>query len=116
MPIHHQTEALELFCLAAARQAEATAAGTYRVGNKAYDQIIKAVKWLAANQAIPALCPLLHAENVGIRLWAASVLLPYGSPEAEEALAALASSASVHGLIAATTLNEWRAGRLQIIS
>ncbi|TGE29015.1 hypothetical protein [Hymenobacter metallicola] len=98
--------------MAATKQAEATKTGDYRAGNKAYDQILAAVQWLTANQAIDALQPLLQAEDGGIRLWAATVLLPYGTAQAEETLTALASSTSIHGFTAATMLSEWRAGRL----
>jgi len=56
---------------------------------------------------------LLSDREPAARLWAASHVLDLAPSKAAEVLEEIASGPSILGMSAATTLKEWRAGRLK---
>jgi len=115
MAIRDEQTALKLFRSAATAHAAATETGEYKVGNRAQKQLMKALKWLVANEATHLLHPLLDSSDVGPCTWAAAYLLAHqGDSNAEKALIKVAAEDNIHGFGAEMTLKEWRAGRLKL--
>lgn len=105
--------ALALFQEAAAKQAEATEQGDYKTGNKCYDEIMSVLNFLRQNNSIQSLYAFLSAPSVGVRLWAASLLLPTHEKESIRVLKEIKKMEGVHSLTAETTISEWRKGNLK---
>ncbi len=99
--------ALSFFRIAAANQAEATKVGDYVKGNKAYNQIIKILKFLKDNDKLNELDTLLHDSNVGVRMFAAYGLLQLYPDRAVPVLEEIAHRNDIHSLTASTTLEQW---------
>lgn len=105
--------ALRLFEDAAAKQAEATENGNYKLGNKCYDQIVNAIAFLKEHDAIDSLLNFLDNSSVSVRMWAASSLLPKYEKESIRVLEIIAAGSGIHSLTAETTLTEWKEGNLK---
>jgi hypothetical protein len=105
--------ALEFFQEAATNQAEATEQGDYKTANKNYNKIIKVIAFLKNKNAINTLSKLLSNPSIGVRLWAASYLLPINETESIKTLTEIANTESIHSLSAETTLKEWLKGNLE---
>lgn len=105
--------ALEIFERASIKQAEATEQGNYKVGNKCYKEIKKAIDFLKKNNALEILDICLNSHFVGVRLWAAYYLLPIREKESMKILEEIAQGTGIHSLTAETTLSEWRKGNLK---
>lgn len=99
--------ALSIFRFAAANQAEATEVGDYVKGNKAYNQIIKILKFLKDNDKLNELDTLLHDSNVGVRMFTAYGLLNVSPERAVPILEEIAHRNDIHSLTASTTLEQW---------
>ena len=108
------TTALSLFTEAATKHAEATKEGDYKTGNKNYDKVVKAVSYLKEQDSIDELLQYLNHDVVGIRLAAATYLLPKYEKKGIEVLKAISESSDFLSFIAETTLNEWRKGNLKL--
>lgn len=106
--------ALSIFEEAAIKQAEAIEEGNYKMGNKQYDKIVRAMIFIKSENAVNRLKKFLCYPSVGVRLWAASYLLRVDEKEGTKALEKIAKSSSsgIHGLTAETTLSEWKKGNL----
>ena len=98
---------LSAFELAAANQAEATEVGDYVKGNKAFNQIIRILKFLKDNDRLNELGTLLHDSNVGVRMFAAYGLLQTFPECAIPILNEIAQRNDIHSLTASTTLEQW---------
>ena len=105
--------ALSSFMIAAANQVEATEVGDYEKGNKAYNQIIKILKFLKDNDKLNELCNLLHDSNVGARMFAAYGLLQLYPDRAVPVLEEIAHRNDIHSLTASTTLEQWYQNKLR---
>jgi hypothetical protein len=66
------------------------------------------------NVGVRLLLPLLEHSTPNVRLWAAAHTLHVSPNEAVSVLEALARTRGFIGISAATTLAEWRAGRLRL--
>jgi hypothetical protein len=108
------TTALTLFQEAASKHSEATAQGDYKAGNKCHATIVKAMTFLKEQGEALALLKFLNHASVGVRMWAATYLLPIKENEGIEALEQIAAQAGIHSLTAKTTLSEWRKGNLKL--
>lgn len=106
--------ALSLFEEAATKHAAATKDGDCKTGNKYYDKVLKAVSYLKEQGKIEELLQYLDNDIVGIRLAAATFLLPNYEKKGAEVLDAIAKSSDFLSFIAETTLNEWRKGNLRL--
>jgi hypothetical protein len=106
--------ALSLFEEAATKHAEATMQGDYKTGNKNYDKVVKVVSYLKAQDSIDELLQYLNHDIVGIRLAAATYLLPKYEKKGIEVLEGISKSSDFFSFIAETTLNEWRKGNLKL--
>lgn len=108
------SSALSLFEEAAIKHAEATKEGDYKTGNKNYDKVVKAVSYLKEQDSIDELLQYLNHHVVGIRLAAATFLLPKHEKKGVEVLEEISKSSDFFSFIAETTLSEWRMGNLKL--
>lgn len=106
--------ALSLFEEAATKHAAATKEGDYKTGNKNYDKVVKAVSYLKEQGSIDELLQYLNHDMVGIRLAAATFLLPKHEKKGIEVLETISKSSDFFSFIAETTLSEWRKGNLKL--
>lgn len=107
------SSALELFEKAAVQHAEATEQGDYKTANKNYSQIIKSISYLKERNSLDKLLNFLPHSSVGVRMWAATYLLPIHETKAIKSLETIMNSSGIHSLTAETTVNEWRKGNLK---
>ena len=105
--------ALLKFEEAAVKQAEATEKGDYKTGNKNYAVIAKAVAFLKEHDSIEKLSSFLNHNSVGVRMWAATYLLPVLEVEALRVLNQIVSETGIHSLTAQTTVSEWEKENLK---
>jgi hypothetical protein len=96
---------------AASRHGEVTLAGTETRIEDA-DEIASVYAELRRRDGRSALLPLLDADEPGVRVWAAAHALEFAPDKGEVVLVQLSQREDVIGFTAATTLDEWRAGRL----
>ena len=68
-------EALKLFEESSIKHSEASETGEYKKCNKNHDIIIACILYLYDSQQLKLLEPFLEHPHVGVRLWAAFVLL-----------------------------------------
>jgi hypothetical protein len=106
--------ALLLFKDSAMQHANATEKGNYKLANKAYKGIKDAVFYLKGEDALGLLSQLLASESIGIRLWAATYLLPTQTKICVDILTKIREAGGVHALTAKYTLIEWEKGSLNI--
>ena len=108
-------ELIKAYSEAAKIQGESTENGDYKTGNKASDLLsaIYAELKRRGHDAQAALLPLLHNDDPGIRLWAASHAMEFSPSEGKPVLKALIPIGKFLGLCAKTTLSEWKKGNLK---
>lgn len=106
--------ALIKFEAAAAKHAEATEQGDYKTGNKCYAVIATVVSFLKEQNEIQKLSEFLNHSSVGVRMWAATYLLPVIESEGIRVLEQIARETGIHSFTAKTTLIEWRKGNLKL--
>jgi hypothetical protein len=115
MTKYNNTEsALVKFEEAATMHAEATEQGDYKTANKCYAIIAKAATYLKEKSEIQKLSGFLEHNSTGVRLWAATYLLPFMESEGVSALEKIAKGKGIHSLDAEMTLREWRNGNLKL--
>lgn len=105
--------ALLKFEKAAVKHAEATEQGDYRTVNKNYAVIAKVITFLKQHDSIEKLSEFLNHSSVGVRLWAATYLLPVLETEALRVLKQIASTTGIHSFDAEMTVSEWENGNLK---
>jgi hypothetical protein len=101
---------------AAQRQALASDGSNVAAANDAADELAAIHSELRSrsdNSGVKLLLPLLSHSTANVRLWAASHTLDVVPKDAEAELEMLAEVGGFIGITAATTLAEWRAGRLK---
>lgn len=106
--------ALNLFEEASIKHAEATKEGNYTLGNKNYDKVVMAVSYLKEHSCLNELIKFLNHNAIGVRLAAATFLLPVHEEEGIEILEKISKSTDFFSFIAETTLSEWRKGNLKL--
>jgi hypothetical protein len=106
--------ALYLFEEAAAKHAEANENGDYKTGNKCYATIVKAMTFLKDHEDVLALIKFLSHPSVGVRMWAATYLLPIKENDGIKVLEKIEKENNIHSFVAKTTLSEWRKGTLKL--
>lgn len=106
--------ALALFKEAAIKHSEATENGDSKLANKNYSAIINAVSFLKEHNKLQNLNEFLNYPLIGVRIWAATYLLPINEKEAVAVLEELSRRTDIFSLDAKTTLNEWRKGNLKL--
>lgn len=112
--INNTAEALLIFEKSSIGHAKATEEGDYKVGNKNYREKINAISYLKEHNGIDELLKYLNHDNIGIRMSAATYLLPYHQKEAISVLREISKSSNFFSFFAETTLNEWGKGNLKI--
>ena len=96
----------------ALKHAEATEAGHYTQANKCYQVIAKSARYLKETNNLKQLSKLLYSESIGVRMWAATYLLPVFEHNAMQILQSIASGNNIHSLTAKMTIDEWKKGNL----
>lgn len=106
--------ALLMFQEAAIKHAEATEKGDYKLGNKNYAVIAKIISFLKEQNKLEVLSELLNHDSVGVRMWAATFLLPFHEKEGLQVLNKIASESGILSFTAKTTVSEWEKGNLKL--
>jgi hypothetical protein len=114
MKLKNTETALMQFEDAAIRHKDATEIGNYKLANKSYNQINKSVAFLKENSEVGLLQKFLSHPSLGVRIWAATYLLPICETVAIEILEEIGNGHGVLSLDARTTLSEWRKGNLKV--
>jgi hypothetical protein len=98
------------------RQAAARASVHYREVNRLHDVVALIYREVRARglAAQTALLPLLQDPDIGVRCWAATHALEFAPERGEPVLEEVAASDTVLSLMAASTLDIWRSGKLDI--
>lgn len=104
---------LNAFEQAACKHVEATQEGNARVCNRNYDKLVKIVSSLKKNNSLDELRIFLNHEAIGVRLCAATFLLPKYEQEASDVLEAISKGEGIISFVAEMTLKEWRKGNLK---
>lgn len=106
--------AMKQFEEAAIAHEQATEKGDYKVANKSYTIITKAIAFLKEKSDIDKLSKFLTHESIGVRSWAATFLLPVQEDEAILVLEQIANGDGIRSFAAKTVLSEWRNGNLKL--
>ncbi len=106
--------ALTKFETAAENHEKASETGDYKTGNKNYKELIKAVNYLKAQNEILLLSKFFDHSSVGVRIWAATYMLPIKEDEATKVLENIAKEDNFHAFTAKLTLQEWQKGNLKL--
>lgn len=93
---------------------ESSEHGDHKIANEAYKEINKAVSFLKKNNEIYRLNIFLDHESFGVRLWAATYLLPIEELMAKNVLDAIVRRGGILAFTAKNTLAEWRKGTLKL--
>lgn len=80
------TEAFDVFKTNAIEHGQCTESGNYRLGNKCYNRIMDAIKYIAAQNGYDELKIMLNETNPSIRLWTAYALLHVDTKDAVDTL------------------------------
>lgn len=102
---------------AAFRHGSYTISGDYRNTNKAYKDIVAVLRKIRNldDRGLELLRDLTYDEDLTVRVWSASHLLPLDEKWAIRVLEEISSLEIGHSsLDAEMTLSEWRSGRLTI--
>jgi hypothetical protein len=113
--IKNTETALLQFIEAATKHAEATEQGDYKTVNKSYAIIVKAITFLKEQNEIEKLSEFLSHSSVGVRMWAATYLLPVLENEGLRVLKQIAGETGIHSFTAKITLSEWEKGSLKLL-
>jgi len=105
--------ALLQFEEAANMHADATEHGDYKTANKCYANIAKVISLLKEQDEMQKLSELLNHNSIGVRIWAATYLLPVLEDEGLRVLKQIAGGTGIHSLTAKTTVSEWEKGNLK---
>ena len=106
--------ALLQFEEAASKHAKATDQGDYKTANKCYAVITNVIEFLKEQNEIQKLSEFLNHNSVGVRMWAATYLLPVLENEGLRVLKQIAEGLGIHSFTAKTTVSEWEKGNLKL--
>ncbi|WP_202913837.1 DUF2019 domain-containing protein [Pararcticibacter amylolyticus] len=106
--------ALSKFEEAAIKHSEATQQGDYKMANSAYAILRKIYAFLKEQSDIQMLSQFLDHPSTGVRLWAATYLLPVSESEGLKVLRQITKEPGIHSLTAKTTVDEWLKGALKL--
>ncbi|MEM9680914.1 MAG: DUF2019 domain-containing protein, partial [Bacteroidota bacterium] len=107
---------IQMLVDASIEHGKASEDGDYKTGNKNYDIIVSAAKYLNENDSVNELLKLLNHENVSVQLWAATYLLEKYESEATQSLVSISKKNITHySFDAKITLEEWKNGNLKLI-
>lgn len=104
--------ALSSFKVAAATQAAATEEGDNKKGNKAFNQIIRIIKYLKGIDKLTELEAYLYDSNVGVRMFTAYGLLQVAPELVIPVFKEIAQRDDIHSLTAKMTLKQWEEKKL----
>ena len=108
--------AIGRYAEAAAQHYSAISAGKSALAKEADDELFRALKELRAlpDKGITDLISLTSHVDVGVRVWAATHLLPYAESMAASILESACTQKGISAFDAKMVLYEWRAGRLVV--
>lgn len=109
-------ESSQMYEGAARRHGAATESGDHVGANAAYEDLVEALKAMraACDKGLRALVELTSNENLSVRVWAATHLLPLDSRAAIAVLSEAAQGAGLVSFSASIVIKEWNAGRLKL--
>jgi hypothetical protein len=108
--------AIERYAEAAAQHYVAISAGRSSLANEADDKLFCALKELRdlPDNGITDLISITSHADLGVRVWAATHLLPYAESMATSILELACKQKGFAAFDAKMVLREWRAGRLVV--
>ncbi|NOW94687.1 DUF2019 domain-containing protein [Mucilaginibacter sp. SG564] len=108
--------ALCQFVDAASKHAEASQTGDYKIANKSYKEIANAYTFLKDHDSLLVLLDYLDHKSTGVRIWAATYVLPINEKKGIATLEDVGKSTQgILSSTAKTTLSEWLKGNLKRI-
>lgn len=107
-------DALSVFEQSAIEHGEATKEGNFKVGNKAYDRMIKAVSFIRANGSNTDLLPFLEHTDINTRISAAAFIIHDHQQQAVSVLEEVRNRNDIFAHTANLVLSQWKAGRLSL--
>ena len=107
-------EIMEKYIKAAEDHSKGTSSGDSRKTNSAYRRIDKIFRELKANNQLNLLLRLVDHKSIGVRMWAATHLLPYNEEAGLKVLKEIEKNHTedLHGFDAKMTIQEWKKGNL----
>jgi len=108
------SSALKVFEEVANLHGLATEQGDYKVANKNYHRIVKSISYLKEHDLMDSLLNYICHSSIGVKMWAATYLLPKHERESLKCLEEIGSIKGIHSLTAKTTLSEWKRGNLKL--
>lgn len=107
-------ENLERYIKAAKEHSEGTNIGDSRKTNLAYKKIDKIFRELKNRNQLGLLLKLIDHEHLGVKMWAATHLLPYKEEIGLEILEEIQREHTddLYGFDAKMTIREWKKGNL----
>ncbi len=110
-----EKEAIESYITNAILHGKYTEAGDSKNTNIAHDKLIKSYKILKKqDSSLKQLIPLLQDNDISVRAWAATHLLPIDEKLALPVLEQLSKMNSFIGLSAEMTIESWKSGTLNL--
>lgn len=106
--------ALNLFEKAAIQHTQGTEQGDYKLANKNYVAIVKAVDFLKEQDKVSTLEIFLNHASIGVRVWAAAYLLSVNEKVAVQTLEQISEGTGIISANAKITLSEWLKGNLKL--
>lgn len=105
---------IDIYMKNAVIHGEGTLEGNYKKTNKAHDKLINAYKKIKEfDNKLNSLLPLLSNENISVRSWSATHLLPH-SNEAKDILKKISKEDGLLAFDAKMVLKEWENGNLKL--
>lgn len=98
------------FAEAATEQAKAMENGDYKKAKKNYKIMVNAARVLRETDNIKNISNLLDSKSTGVRMWAATFLLPVFENEAMRVLLPIANEKGIHSSTAKTMIDKWKKG------
>lgn len=107
-------EILEKYIKAAEDHSKGTNSGDSRKANSAYRRIDKIFRELKINNQLNLLESLIDHKSIGVRMWAATHLLPYHEEVGLKTLTEIEKNHvdDLYGFDAKMTIQEWKKGNL----
>ena len=111
---HLNMDILEKYIKAAEDHSKGTDTGDSKKTNSAYKRIAKIFRELKINNQLSLLLSLNNHENIGVKMWAATHLLPYKEEVGLSILSEIEKNHTedLYGFDAKMTIQEWKKGNL----
>ena len=88
---------------------------SYKTANKCYATIARVMMFLKEKDETVALLNFLNHTTIGVRMWAATYLLPVKEEDGIKVLEQISGQSGIHSFTAKTTLSGMAKWKLEII-